>query len=114
MINKTGIGNILPLLNSSGVAVASGGVVVEGNLVGIATGTHANNVRQDCDMNGLFDLPVTDTVGGGIARGDVLTCTLATGVISDAAVAQGVVFFGHALGTVDAGATATIPTRKVY
>jgi len=113
MTNKKGIGNILPLLNSSGVAVASGGVVVEGNLVGIATKTHPNNVRQDCDMSGVFDLPVTDTAGG-IAIGDVLTCTLATGVISDAAVGAGVVFFGHALGTVDAGATATIPTRKVY
>lgn len=114
MTNKKGKGNILPLLNSSGGPIAAGGVVVEGNLVGIATGTHANNVRQDCDMNGLFDLPVADTVGGGIARGDVLTCTLATGVIANTAIGAGVVFFGHALGTVDAGATATIPTRKVY
>jgi len=114
MINKTGIGNILPLLNSSGVAVASGGVVVEGNLVGIATKTHANNVRQNCDMNGLFDLPVADTVGGGIARGDVLTCTLATGVIANTAIGAGVVFFGHALGVVGAGLTATISTRKIY
>lgn len=113
MRNKRGPGNIVPMLNNSGGLIRSGGVVVMGSLVGIATGDHPNLVVQDCDLVGLFDLPVTDTVGGGINAGDPITCTLATGQISNTAVGAGVVPFGYALGAVPAGGAAVIQTLKV-
>lgn len=112
MRNKFGDGKVIDLLNGSGVDIASGGIVVEGNLVGVATQTHPNGSTLPCEMEGEFDLTVADTVGGGIGRGDVLTCTLATGVIANTAAAAGVIEIGHSLGALDAGLTGTLRVRK--
>ena len=114
MRNKVADGKIIDLLNGFADAVASGGIVVEGNLAGVATQTHAVGSRLPCDMEGVFDLPVTDTVGMGIAIGDPIRVTLATGALSNAAYGAGTVhFFGYALEAVAANETATIRVLKV-
>ena len=115
MRNKVADGKIIDLLNGFADAVASGGIVVEGNLAGVATQTHAAGSRLPCDMEGVFDLPVTDTVGAaGIAIGDPIRVTLATGALSNTAYNAGTVhFFGYALEEVAANETATINVLKV-
>ncbi len=112
MNNKFGDGKQVNMTNALAAGSVSGGVVVEGSLVGIATQTHAFNATLPCEMEGLFDLPVTDT-GGGITVGTMLGCTLATGLISDATInGTTVVFFGYARAAVGAGLTATIRVLK--
>ncbi len=112
MQNKMGKGNKVDLTNALAAGSLSGGVVVMGSLVGIATQTHALNATLPCEMEGIFDVSVTDT-GGGITVGTMLGCTLATGLISDATInGTTVVFFGYALEAVVAGATTVINVLK--
>lgn len=114
MRNKVADGKVIDLLNGSGVDIASGGIVVEGNLAGVATQTHAAGSRLPCDMEGVFSLSVTDSVGAGISIGDPIRVTLATGALSNTAYNAGTVhFFGYALEAVAANETATINVLKV-
>ena len=114
MKNKIGEGKVLDLYNSIGSSVASGGIVVQGLLTGIATQTHANLATLPCEMEGVFDLSVTDSATGGIALGAIIRCTLADKVLSNAAYsANTTIFFGYALEAVADGATATIKVLKV-
>lgn len=112
MQNKVGDGNVVELTNALAAGSVSGGVVVMGSLVGIATQTHALNATLPCEMEGIFDVPVTDT-GGGITVGTMLGCTLSSGVVSDTTInGTTVVFFGYALEAVVASATTTINVLK--
>jgi len=113
MLNKISDGKVIDLYNA-GTGVASGGVVVQGLLTGIATQTHASLATLPCEMEGVFDLSVTDTVTGGIAVGAIIRCTLATRALSNTAYSAGaVIFFGYALEVVLTGATSTIKVLKV-
>jgi len=106
-------GDELDLLNGSGAAVSSGAVVVEGLLSGIACNDMAIAERGPCKMEGVFGLPVTDTVGGGIAIGAQLRIVLATGAIVNTAYSAGaVIHFGYALEVIAAGETETINVLK--
>ena len=111
MINKLSDGKVVSFTNGLGATIPAGGVGVCGNFGVVAVSAVANGAVGLGETEGEFSLSVTDT-GGGIAVGDVITVTLATGVLSDAAIGAGVVFFGYAMGTVGAGLTATIPVLK--
>lgn len=113
MKNKVSTALRLDLTNQLAAGSASGGVVIQGKIVGIATQTHGYGVKLPCDMEGVFDVPVTDSVGGGIAIGDVITCTLATGVLSNAVEnAWTVIFFGYSQEVIAAGKNDTINVVK--
>lgn len=114
MINKVGDGKILNLLNGSGSDKSAGDVIVQGNLTGIATVDIDNGDYGACEMEGIFDLSVTDSATGGISIGDPIRVTLSTGALSNASLNAGTVnFFGYALEAVADGATATINVLKV-
>lgn len=114
MINKVSDGKVIPFTNGLGVAIASGGVGIVGNFGVVAVSAVGIAGTGLGETEGTFDLPVVDTVGGGIAVGDVLSVALATGVVSNTAIGAGQVFFGYALEIVGAGLTATINVLKKH
>lgn len=111
MINKVSEGKVISFTNGLG-NIASGGVGICGNFGVVACDAVLAGAVGQGETEGTFDLSVVDTVGGGIAVGDVLTVTLATGVVGNTAIGAGVVFFGYALEAVGAGLTATINVLK--
>lgn len=114
MLNKVSDGKVIPFVNGLGVPIASGGVGICGNFGVVAVSAVAAAAAGLGETEGVFDLAVVDTVGGGIAVGDVLTVTLATGVVGNTAIGAGVVFFGYALEVVGAGLTVTINVLKKH
>ncbi len=101
---------------SSPALPAAGGPVRYGNLTGVALGAEGEggNPALQCTVDfGLrvWDLSVIDTVGGGIATGDVLF--LQDGAPATIDNLSTGYFFGFALETVGAGLTATIRVLHV-
>jgi len=113
MINKTGEGNIITFTNGLG-AIAAGGVGICGNFAVVCPSAVGAGAVGQGETEGEYDLSVVDTVGGGIAVGDVLTVALATGVVSNTAIGAGQVHFGYAREVVGAGLTATINVLKKH
>lgn len=113
MINKVSDGKVLSFTNGLG-AIAAGGVGIVGQFAVVCPSAVGAGAAGLGETEGVFDLSVVDTVGGGIAVGDVLTVALATGVVSNTAVGAGQVFFGYALEVVGAGLTATINVLKKH
>ena len=98
------------------VVVVSGGPVRYGTLTGVAMtdegdgGNAATAATVDFGP-GIYDLPVTDHVGGGIAAGDPLFYVDgAPGTIENDSAGR---FFGFALETVGVGLTTTINVMHV-
>ncbi len=113
-VNYFGPGDSIDYTNPGAAAINGGDVVVLGDQAVIANQDVAVGGAGTGRSRGMFDLPVTDTVGGGIGIGDQLTCTLATGAISNEAIGAGVVFFGYAREAIGAGLNATIRVFKPY
>lgn len=106
----------LDLLNSSGSAVAAGGVVTEGKISGIACSAIANNSRGPCKMRGVFELSVKGEDGSGnaqIAIGGKIYLDTDGELNGDSANGE---FFGYNFSgaVVASGETDTIAVYKPY
>ncbi|MFO7172048.1 MAG: DUF2190 family protein [Bacillota bacterium] len=90
--------------------VRSGDPVAVGQLTGVALIDRQEDGTATVQVAGVFNLPVQAVDGGGgsaVAVGDPIYIQADRTLNKDA---NGVLF-GHALATVAAGATATIPVR---
>ena len=112
MLNETHDPDNVRLVCSYPTTPEAGGVVIYGNLVGIAEGDEDATTGETVVKLGpwIGDQSVTDSVGGGIAKGDSLFASKATPVVLSN-LSTGV-FFGWANAAVGAGLTATIEVIK--
>lgn len=91
---------------------ASGGVVIYGDLTGVAEADEGTDGKTPVDFGpGIWDLSVTDINTGGIAVGAPLFASKASPVVLSN-LSTGV-FFGYAMEVVSSGQTATIPVMHV-
>jgi hypothetical protein len=111
MLNETHTPDVLRVIATYPAVPAAGGVVIYGDLVGVAEGAEdaaGYTVTQFGPFVGTFS--VTDTNTGGIAKGAPIFASKATPVVLSN-LATGV-FFGWANAVVTTGATATIEVIK--
>lgn len=92
--------------------IVSGGAIVVGDLHGVALTSYSSVTGEaTIALEGVFDLSVTATSGGGstaIEIGDPVYINVSTFALTNNAANK---FFGHALEAVAAGATSTINVR---
>lgn len=69
MNNFIQTGDVLPVTNSSGIAVASGGGILVGAKVAIATVAIANNASGECLFRGVVSHAKNTGAGTGGAQG---------------------------------------------
>lgn len=112
MLNETHDPDNIRVIATYPTTPAAGGVVIYGDLVGIAEGDEDTTSGETVVRFGpwIGDLEVTDTNTGGIAKGAPLFASKATPVVLSN-LATGV-FFGWANEVVSDGATATIEVIK--
>lgn len=111
MDNETHDPENLRVICSYPTTPAAGGVVIYGDLCGIAEGDEDSNGETVVRLGPWIGTQsVTDSVGGGIAKGDPLFASKATPVILSN-LSTGV-FFGWANEAIGAGLTATIEVIK--
>ncbi len=92
-------GDVLDYANASGATIASGAVVVMGNIIGVALSDIADGTTGAVAIEGVFTLPKTTgsawTIGSKLlwdvsaGKFDVGTATPATGDVSVCCVAAG-------------------------
>lgn len=98
-------GRYMPYTNPGPAAVAVGGVVPLGNMIGIATVEIAAGATENLDTEGVYELPADNTVA--FAQGEQLYWNAGNGVLTN--VAAGNTAAGKAFAAkVLAGATAWI------
>lgn len=112
MLNETHDPDTLRVVCTYPTTPVSGGVVIYGDLVGVAEGNEDSVTGETVVKFGPWvgTQSVTDSVGGGIAKGDPLFASKATPVVLSN-LSTGV-FFGWANAAVTAGQTATIEVIK--
>jgi hypothetical protein len=112
MLNETHDPDNLRLICTYPTTPAAGGVVIYGDLCGIAEGDEDPTTGETVVKLGPWvgDLEVTDINTGGIAKGDPLFASKATPVVLSN-LSTGV-FFGWANEAITTGATATIEVIK--
>lgn len=94
-----------------GSGVKSGDPVAVGDIAGVATIDADANGYATIDTEGVYNLSVKGTTGSNsaVAIGDIIYYV--TGDTPKLDKKNTGVAFGHALGAIDAGATATIPVK---
>jgi len=112
MLNETHDPDNIRVIASYPTTPAAGGVVIYGDLVGIAENDEDTTTGETVTRFGpwIGELEVTDVNTGGIAKGAPLFASKATPIVLSN-LASGV-FFGWANEVVTTGATATIEVIK--
>jgi len=112
MLNETHSPDNLRIVCTYPTTPAAGGVVIYNDLCGIAEGDEDTTTGETVVRLGpwIGTQSVTDSVGGGIAKGDPLFASKATPVVLSN-LSTGV-FFGWANAAIGAGLTATIEVIK--